>query len=156
MRYAIFKNPGNMHYIALDTKLVDALTVNNNKRALCIINKIIELHCALLRTKENVHYVIISNAICKQLKLKSGSIINCDFSIDELEHQFSMPETLHEVLAADTDAKNIFDNLTDGNKRSLMHLVALVKNTNKQIERALLVAEKLKLGITQPRLVLKK
>jgi uncharacterized protein YdeI (YjbR/CyaY-like superfamily) len=156
LQYTIFKNPSNMHCIALHAKTVKQLTANNNKRALCIINKTTELHCAILRTKEDEYYIIISKAICKQLQLQAGSKIDCEFSIDEAEHQFEMPETLQEVLHSDDDAKKIFDSLTDGNKRSLMHLVTLVKNTDKQIERALLIAEKLKLGITQARLVLKK
>jgi hypothetical protein len=143
--------------ITLDAKLVKTLTANNNKRALCIINKSTELHCAILRNKDaDEYYVIISKAICKQLQFKAGSKIDCEFSVDESEHQFEMPEALQEVLASDDAAKKIFDALTDGNKRSLMHLVTLVKSTDKQIERALLIAEKIKLGITQVRLVLKK
>jgi Bacteriocin-protection, YdeI or OmpD-Associated len=142
--------------IALDTNLVSVLTANKNKRALCIINKTTELHCAILRTKENEYYVIISSTICKQLKLKVGSIIECDFGIDDSEHQFEMPETLQEVLDSDSDANKIFNGLTDGNKRSLMHLVAMVKSMDKQIERALLITEKLKQGVTQARLILKK
>jgi Bacteriocin-protection, YdeI or OmpD-Associated len=156
MQYKIFKNPSNMLCVSLGAKLISILTANKNKRALCIINKTTQLHCAILRTKENEYYIIISSAICKQLKLKAGSIIDCEFSIDESEHQFEMPETLQEVLASDDEAKKVFDGLTDGNKRSIMHLVAIVKNTDKQIERALLIAEKLKLGITQARLILKK
>ncbi len=145
-----------MHFITLDAKTVARITLNNNKRVLCLINKSIELHCAILRTKENEYYVIISNAICKQLQLKVGNKIDCMFSVDNTEHQFKMPETLQEVLNSDDAAKKIFDNLTDGNKRGLMHLVALLKTTDKQIMRALLIAEKIKIGITQPRLVLKK
>jgi uncharacterized protein YdeI (YjbR/CyaY-like superfamily) len=67
-----------------------------------------------------------------------------------------MPEELSEVLCQDPDADAVFQNLTDGNKRGIIYLVTLLKTSDKRIERALIIAEKLKLGVTSPRLILKK
>ena len=60
------------------------------------------------------------------------------------------------MLDTDEAANKIFESLTDGNKRGLIHLITIPKSSDKKIERALLIAEKLKIGISSPRLVLKK
>jgi uncharacterized protein YdeI (YjbR/CyaY-like superfamily) len=67
-----------------------------------------------------------------------------------------MPEELKVVLEMDVEADKLFHKLTEGNQRGLMYLVTLVKSSDKRIERALLIAEKIKVGITAPRLILKK
>jgi uncharacterized protein YdeI (YjbR/CyaY-like superfamily) len=66
-----------------------------------------------------------------------------------------MPEELKEVLDTDDEANKIFHTLTAGNQRGLIYLLSLVKSSDKKIERALKIAERIKLGITSPRLILK-
>ncbi len=63
---------------------------------------------------------------------------------DTSEFGLPMPEELSEVLEQDTSAKGYFDALTAGKKRSLIHIVSGVKNIDKRIERAMMIAEKLK------------
>jgi uncharacterized protein YdeI (YjbR/CyaY-like superfamily) len=82
--------------------------------------------------------------------------VNPTFEADTSEFHFEMPEEFAEILAQDPDADEVFQGLTDGNKRSLIYLLSLVKSTDKKIERGLLIALKLKLGVTQARLILKK
>jgi uncharacterized protein YdeI (YjbR/CyaY-like superfamily) len=50
---------------------------------------------------------------------------------------------------------SVFEDLTDGNKRGLIYVVSSVKSSDKRIERALKIVEKLKIGVTSPRLILK-
>jgi uncharacterized protein YdeI (YjbR/CyaY-like superfamily) len=62
---------------------------------------------------------------------------------------------LSEVLDTDPKANEVFHSLTEGNQRGLMYLVTQVKSSEKRIERALKIAEKIKAGITSPRNILK-
>jgi Bacteriocin-protection, YdeI or OmpD-Associated/Domain of unknown function (DUF1905) len=153
--YVLEKFDSGMHYIMLDKNTVMALTKSENRRAICIINGEVEFHCALMPKKEGGYYVNIGSANCKKLKIKTGSKIRATFSIDRSEYQFEMPEELNEVLDTDPAANKIFQSLTEGNQRGLMYLVAQVKSSNKRIERALKIAEKIKAGITSPRIILK-
>lgn len=66
-----------------------------------------------------------------------------------------MPEEFTEVFATDAAAEKIFKNLTPGNKRGLIALVNMVKSSDKKIERALKIADKLKMGITAPAQIMK-
>ena len=144
-----------MHFIMLDAKLIAKLTKDSNKRVICTINKTEKLHCAIMPKKDDGHFIMISTSICKKLKLKVGMEIEASFVIDKTEYQFDMPEELKEVLDTDDEANKIFHSLTSGNQRGLIYLLSLVKSSGKKIERALKIAERIKQGITSPRLILK-
>jgi Domain of unknown function (DUF1905)/Bacteriocin-protection, YdeI or OmpD-Associated len=156
MQYIIQKSKAQMHTIHIEESVANELMQHNNKRVLCMINDTEALHCAILKTKEGQHYVIISSTVCNKMKLKVGSNIRVQILQDESEQQFEMPIELDEVLNSDDKARKIFNSLTLGNQRGLMHLVAMPKSADKKIERALIIAEKLKVGISQPRLILQK
>jgi Bacteriocin-protection, YdeI or OmpD-Associated/Domain of unknown function (DUF1905) len=154
--YSIQKMTGGyMHCIALDEKIAKRLTAGNNKRVVCIINKTITLHAAIMRTKEGMHYIMIASKYLKQLKIKTGSTVDAVIKKDESELQFHIPEEFTEVFATDPEAEEIFNQLTDGNKRGLIALVNMVKSGDKKIERALKIAERLKQGITAPQKMMK-
>jgi hypothetical protein len=155
MEYIVQKFSNGMHYILPDSKIIYRLTKNGNKRAICELNDIAEFHCAFMSKKEGGHFIIIGAALRKKLKIKSDSKVKAAFSADKSEYQFEMPEELKEVLDTDPAAHKIFHSLTKGNQRGLMYLVTLVKSSDKKIERAIKIAEKIKAGITSPRLILK-
>jgi uncharacterized protein YdeI (YjbR/CyaY-like superfamily) len=155
MKCTIEKIGGYMHCIPLDNKTVARFTAGGNKRVVCTINKTITLHAAIMRTKEGMHYIMIAAKYLKQLKLKAGSIVEADIKIDESELQFNIPEEFIEVLSTDPEAEKFFNHLTDGNKRGLIALVNMVKSSDKKIERALKIAERLKMGITSPQKMMK-
>jgi uncharacterized protein YdeI (YjbR/CyaY-like superfamily) len=110
-----------------------------------------QVHYALLRMKELGYISRISAALIKKQKLQVDKTIPATMQKDDSEFQFAMPEEFAEVLAQDEAAFAVFDKLTDGNKRSLIQLVAMVKSSEKRIDRAIFVAEKLKMGITRGR-----
>jgi Bacteriocin-protection, YdeI or OmpD-Associated/Domain of unknown function (DUF1905) len=154
MEYILEKFHNGMHYILLDPKNVGLLTKNGNKRAICRLNDTIEFHCALMPKKDGGYFISFSSSICKKLNLKIGKKVFATFLVDETSYQFEMPEELKEVLNTDYDADKIFHSLTDGNQRGIIYLVMQVKSSEKRIERALKIAEKLKLGVTSPRIIL--
>jgi len=154
-KYTLEKFSSGMHYIMVDKKIVDQFKNIGNNRALCKLNDQLEFHCAFMPKKEGGHFVNIGATICKKLKIKEGSIVSATFKVDNAEYQFEMPEEFHEVLNSDADASEIFHKLTEGNQRGLIYLVAQVKSSEKRIERALKIAERLKNGIHSPRTILK-
>jgi Bacteriocin-protection, YdeI or OmpD-Associated/Domain of unknown function (DUF1905) len=153
--FIIEKIDGGMHFILLEKKLANTLTKNNNKRVICTINKAIEFHAAIIPKKDGSNIVQIGLPTLKKLKLKQGVKVTATFTVDETAYQFDMPEELKEVLDTDDEANKVFHALTPGNQRGLIYLLSLVKSTDKKIERALKIAERIKIGITSPRLILK-
>jgi hypothetical protein len=156
LEYTIEKMGNGMHFMMLDKKTIAAVTKNGNRRAICKLNGALEFHCGLMPKKEGGYFIVIGSAICKKLKLKTGSKVTAVFVVDKTEYQFEMPEELREVLQTDPEADTIFHSLTPGNQRGLIYLVTLLKSPDKRVERALMIAEKIKGGITVPRLVMKK
>ncbi len=152
--FLVEKFESGMHFILLNQKIVTALTKNGNKRTICRLNDTLEFHCSIMPKKEGGHFINIGQKICKQLKIKVGSKVHADLTIDTTEYQFNMPEEFKEVLDTDPKASEIFHALTEGNQRGLIYLVSLVKSSEKKIERSLKIVEKMKQGITSPRKIL--
>lgn len=148
--------PGSMHFIRLDAATLTKMTRRGNKRVVCILNNSITLHAAIQKNREGTHFIMVAAKYLKQLKLKAGSTVQAVFSVDTSELQFPVPEEFTEVMQTDPDAQKIFNTLTAGNKRGLVALVNMVKSADKKIERALLIARKLRAGIRSPAAMLKK
>jgi uncharacterized protein YdeI (YjbR/CyaY-like superfamily) len=54
------------------------------------------------------------------------------------------PEEFRVMLDQDESAKEVFDSITKGKQRSLVHLVGTVKNTQSRINRSLAICDHLK------------
>lgn len=147
--------PGWMHFIRLDTATLKKMTRNGNKRVVCTLNNSVTLHAAIQKNREGTHFIMVAAKYLKPLKLKAGSPVKAVFSVDTSELQFPVPEEFTEVMRTDPEAQKIFDALTPGNKRGLVSLVNMVKSADKKIERALLIARKLRAGIRSPAAMLK-
>jgi Bacteriocin-protection, YdeI or OmpD-Associated/Domain of unknown function (DUF1905) len=156
MKYSISRNgSAHMHYIELNNHDAAKLSAGGNKRVVCVLNKMVTLHAAIMHTKEGMHYIMIASKHLKQLKLKEGMEVDAIIKKDTSELQFQVPEEFTEVFATDPEAEKIFTSLTAGNKRGLIAIVNMVKSSDKKIERALKIAAKLKQGITSPQKMLK-
>jgi hypothetical protein len=153
--YSLEKFSSGMHYIIVDADTVNSLASGGSKRAICWLNDQARFHCALMPKAEGGHFINIGSKICKQLDIREGSTVRARFEPDTSVYQFEMPEELKEVLATDPDAYIIFHGLTEGNQRGLIYLVSQVKSSDKRIERAIKIAERIKNGITSPRIILK-
>jgi Bacteriocin-protection, YdeI or OmpD-Associated/Domain of unknown function (DUF1905) len=118
-------------------------TEDGSRRVEFVLNDALTLHGAIM-PHGNSWVMSMNKPNLKKLGLKVGSPVQVAMRQDTNEFGLPMPEELSEVLEQDTLAKHYFDTLTAGKKRSLFHLVNGVKNIDKRIERALMIAEKLK------------
>lgn len=154
MEYVIEKLYG-MYCIVLPHETGQELMQNFGKRLLCTINGHTTIHSALMPIKSGGYYITIGKNYLKPLNAAEGSVVSVTFKKDTSELQFEEPEELAAVLEMDDEANAIFKKLTEGNRRSLAYLVTAVKNTDGRIKRALLIAEKIKIGVTTARLIMK-
>jgi len=151
--FSIQKLPNGMFVIVLPEKALAKF--KGEKRLVCTINKV-PFHCALMNHKAGGHYINIGLATLRKIGVREGMKVKPIFSRDKSKHQFKQVAELDEVLKTDSTAKKVFNSLTDGGKRSLLYLVSQPKSVDKRIERALLIAERLKQGVTSARMILKK
>lgn len=116
---------------------------DGSRRVICVINDALTIHSAIMPHGKG--WVISMNKTnLKKLGLKVGSPVQVSMRQDNSEFGLPMPEEFREVLEQDALAKSYFDALTAGKKRSLIHIVIGVKNVDKRIERAFMIAEHLK------------
>ncbi len=153
----IEKNEGVGHYAVIPADIAADFLSNGHKRLLCTVHHREALHLAIMHNKiAGFHYIYLGNAFLKKLSLKAGDSVSITFAPDETPYQFEMPAALEEVLNTDEAAHRAFHTLTEGNQRGLIQLIRQVKSEEKQVERALTMAENLKLGIRSPRDILRK
>jgi len=143
--------PG-MHCIWVTEETV--ANFGKQKRVIATVGKL-QWHCAFNKSKALGFYIYLNKEKLKELGVKNGSKIKVDFKPDNTELQFHLPEELEEVLATDLKAKKIFDSLMPGNKRGIVHIIAKVKSIDKRIEKSLLLAKRLKMGITSQKEIFK-
>lgn len=153
--YTIEKFSNGMHYITIDRELAESFIKEGHKRVLCRVNNEVVFHGAIMPKKDKSYFINIGLTICKKLKVVEGATVQVELVIDHSKYQFEMPEEFEEVLQSDDEANLIFQSLTDGNKRALIYLVTQVKSSDKRIDRALKIAQKIKYGITSARIILK-
>jgi hypothetical protein len=118
-------------------------SADKSRRVVCTINDKLVIHCAIMPYGD-AWYISMNKTNLKKLGLKPGSPVAVSIRKDDSEFGMPMPEELWEVLEQDPEAKGYFDGLTAGKKRSLIHLVNAVKNVDKRIERAFMIADKLR------------
>ncbi len=59
-----------------------------------------------------------------------------------------MPEEFQAVLDSDPEAMQIFEGFTQGKQRSLIYYILRFKNSQTRIDKALIITENMKMGIT--------
>jgi len=136
----------NVYYehIIVPAKIHDKIAKDGNKRVLCYVNEHDYFHAGLMPKGDGNYFIILNKKRLKQFKLELGATVNIKLEKDTSKYGMRMPEEFEEVLASDTDGANLFEKLTDGKKRNLIHIVAIVKNPDLKITKSLIILDHLK------------
>jgi len=84
----------------------------------------------------------------KELGVDGSNFFTLQLSENQSKYGVEMPEEFQAVLDSDLEAYEGFEKLTDGKKRSLIYYVIRVKSSQTRIDKALIISENIKLGIT--------
>ena len=114
-------------------------------------NKTIEFYAALNKRKDDTYSIMFGKANQKKLGVFPNDYFQLQFFEDTSKYGVEMPEELEAVLLSDYDGYQIFENLTPGKQRSIIYAILRYKNPQTRIDKALLVMENLKRGITDNR-----
>jgi hypothetical protein len=122
----------------------DLLTKEGNKRILCSINKHNLFHAGFMPDGNGKWFIKLNKEKIKNFKLEVGEIVSVEIKSDTSKYGMELPREFEEVLIQDIEGSNYFEKLTDGKKRSLIFLIAKVKNTDKKITKSLIILDHLK------------
>lgn len=147
----------NYHfYIDLPEEDAEYFLSAGEKRILVKVNDgLLVMHSQISKTKNGQYLIGIGRGKIKPTGLVAGDTIQVSLQKDDSKYQYEVPEEFQAVMDTDPEALELFDSLTPGRQRSLLVIAGGVKSTDKRIERALKIAENLKRGITDPKVILK-
>lgn len=114
-----------------------------DRRVVCTLNGKKSFQCALMGSSSG-WFINVNKTIRTQLKLEIGSKVDVHLEKDRSEYGLPMPEAFEEVLATDEEGAALFDALTAGKKRTLLHIVGTTKNEETRIRKSLVILEHLK------------
>ena len=144
----------NHHYLLFDSGELGDFVDGKKKRVVLTIGNV-QLHRALMPQKPSSYTVMIGKSDMKKAGLHAGMEAEVELYPDDSEYQFEMPESLQEVLLSDPEAADLFEKLTPGRQRGIMHTIGKVKSVDLQIDKALRLCENLKRGVTDMRQIFK-
>lgn len=91
----------------------------------------------------------------KELGVDKTDCFQLQLFENDTKYGVEMPEEFRAVLESDPEASEGFERLTDGKKRSLIYYIARFKSSQLKIDKALIISENIKLGITDGRELIK-
>lgn len=91
----------------------------------------------------------------KELGVDRNDEFTLQLSENQSKYGVEMPEEFQAVLDSDPIAFEGFESLTDGKKRSLIYYISRFKNSQTRIDKALIISENIKLGVTDSREMIK-
>jgi len=89
-------------------------------------------------------YITFSNPRMKKLHVREGDTVNVLLVRDFSKYGFDVPEEFEELLRQDDIARERFESLSMGKRRSIIYLILQVKSSQKRIEKSIFLLENLK------------
>lgn len=117
-----------------------AFIQGKDRRIVCVINKSLRFHCALMPNPEG-WFIVMNKSKIKKLGLKIGNLAHLSIRKDVSEYGMPMPDEFRSCLEADQLASRYFEELTAGKKRNLIYIVSKVKSSDIRIHRSLAVLD---------------
>ena len=90
------------------------------------------------------YFIMLNKKRMKAFRLELGQEVIITLEKDTSKYGMKMPAEFDEVLGTDEEGQNLFEQLTEGKKRNLIHIVASVKNPDIKITKSLIILDHLK------------
>lgn len=134
------------YHVSVPNALVNELAHDGNKRVLCRINGSDALNLAFMHDGKGGFFLMFNKDTIKSLDLELGQKLNIALARDESKYGMPISEEMTECLHQDPEGAQLFEALTPGKKRSLIHVVNKVKSTDLRILKSLVILQHLKIN----------
>lgn len=108
-----------------------------------------------IRKYKGVYLMSFGKRYQKEMGIDKADYFRLQLFENDTKYGVEMPEEFQAVLESDPQAAEGFERLTDGKKRSLIYYIARFKSSQLKIDKALIITENIKLGITDGRELIK-
>ncbi len=140
----VAKSKGGWYFLTVSPEIAKRFETDpKTRRVVCTLNDSHKFQCALSPNK-GVFTIAMNMAIRKKLNLNEGDIVEILLEPDTSKYGAPMPEDFAEVLRQDDEGSRLFHALTRGMQRSLIYMVAAVKNIDRRIDLGLAILEHIK------------
>ena len=114
-----------------------------DRRVVCTIGTFTK-HCALMHDGQGGFFIMINKIECKKLKIEPGDQCTLNVELDTSKYGMPVPEAFEAVMDTDPEGQKLFEALTAGKQRTILHMLGKIKNEALQIERTLIFFEHIK------------
>ncbi len=131
------------YHMPVSTEMAEQFIEGNDRRIICTINGQETIQAALMPNLMG-YFIMMNKQLVTKLGLQTGSQVELEIEKDTSEYGLDMPDELRELLNQDDEGSEYFHALTKGKQRTLIYIVAKVKNTNSRLNKALAIVHHLK------------
>ena len=135
------KRKGGYYYLQVAADLVNQFEKKRATRLVCSIDDTVSYSCGLNHLGDGNFFIIIATKHLKKLGKELGDEITAEISEDPNPLGVEIPEVLQVLLAQDEYARKIFDQITDGKKRSLIYATRSIKDIDLQVQKIMSILE---------------
>lgn len=130
--------------IMVPTEIAKAFLSIHDKRVLCTLNQKVKIHVALMPKGNDTWFFNVNKATKKELGIMEGDLVEVSIETDTTKYGMQAPEEFLELLEQDPEGKIIFESLTMGKQRTLLQQVLTMKQSQKRVEKSIIILEYLK------------
>jgi hypothetical protein len=141
------KRKGGYFFLKIEADIIHQFKNKRHTRFKCTLENSLTFPCGLNHLGDGNFFIILSSKNLEAVQKKLGDNIYFELHEDPNPLGVDMPEVLEAVLEQDEITKANFENLTMGQKRSVIFALNKIKDIDKQI----LNAPKLIVAVTKPR-----
>ena len=133
-----------IYHIKVPVDIANAFYENNARRVVCSINDNDGFQTGIIPDGGDVYFLKMNKELRDKYKLQVGDKVRITLEKDESEFGFELPLEFEEIMSQDPDAGSYFLNLTPGKQRTLIHMIAKIKNDNLRLEKSVIIFTHLK------------
>lgn len=131
------KPKGGYFYLKIDAEIINQFKNKRHTRFLCTLEKSLTFQCGLNHLGDGNFFIILSNKNLQAVNKKIGDKIHFELNEDPNPLGVEMPEVLEAVLEQDETVRKIFESLTAGKKRNIIHQINKIKDIDKQVQQSI-------------------
>ncbi len=131
------KRKGGYFYLKIDAEIIHQFQNKRHTRFICTLDNTITFQCGLNHLGDGNFFIILSAKNLSAVGKTLGDNISFELREDPNPLGVEIPEVLEAILAQDEVMKAIFEGLTLGKRRGIIHSVNKIKDIDKQIQKTI-------------------
>jgi len=131
------KRKGGYFYLTISADIVNQYKNKRHTRFLCTLEQNLTFQCGLNHLGDGNFFIILSSSNLNIVQKKLGDSIDFELNEDPNPLGVDIPKILEVIIEQDEHLKGVFESLTLGKKRSIIHQIIKIKDIDKQIQKSI-------------------